>query len=150
MKAMKSMKKDEMSELYASYLKSSMNKTKDEMFKEMSDGMRKMNAMKMKEMMSKMSKKSEEKAQDVSIGWFISESCLALGMIGTVTGFLLMLSGAFAEIDLANTSTIQNSLTKMALGMSTALYTTLIGLICSLALKIQLVNVENENRIHGQ
>ena len=95
-------------------------------------------------------KKSEEKAQDVSIGWFISESCLALGMIGTVTGFLLMLSGAFAEIDLANTSTIQNSLTKMALGMSTALYTTLIGLICSLALKIQLVNVENENRIHGQ
>ena len=64
MKAMKSMKKDEMSELYASYLKSSMNKTKDEMFKEMSDGMRKMNAMKMKEMMSKMSKKSEEKEQE--------------------------------------------------------------------------------------
>ena len=61
MKAMKSMKKDEMSELYASYLKSSMNKTKDEMFKEMSDGMKKLNAMKMKEMMSKMSKKSEEK-----------------------------------------------------------------------------------------
>lgn len=91
-------------------------------------------------------KKSEEKAQDVSIGWFISESCLALGMIGTVTGFLLMLSGAFVDIDLANTSTIQSSLTKMALGMSTALYTTLIGLICSLALKIQLVNVENENR----
>tara|TARA_B100000902_G_scaffold124912_2_gene124710 strand:+ start:143 stop:1516 length:1374 start_codon:yes stop_codon:yes gene_type:complete len=60
MKAMKSMKKDEMSELYASYMKASMNKTKDEMFKEMSDGMKKLNAMKMKEMMGKMSKKSEE------------------------------------------------------------------------------------------
>ena len=60
MKAMKSMKKDEMSELYASYMKASMNKTKDEMFREMSDGMKKMNAMKMKEMMGKMSKKSEE------------------------------------------------------------------------------------------
>ena len=60
MKAMKSMKKDEMSELYASYMKASLNKTKDEMFKEMSDGMKKLNAMKMQEMMNKMSKKSEE------------------------------------------------------------------------------------------
>ena len=95
-------------------------------------------------------KKSEDKPQDVSLGWFTAESCLALGMIGTVTGFLLMLSGAFADIDLANTATIQSSLTKMALGMSTALYTTLVGLICSLALKVQLMNVENENRRHGQ
>ena len=88
------------------------------------------------------------KLQDrtVEIGWFIAEACLALGMIGTVTGFLLMLNGAFTEIDLSNTVTIQSSLTKMALGMSTALYTTLTGLICSLALKIQLVNVENEYR----
>ena len=88
------------------------------------------------------------KLQDrtVEIGWFIAEACLALGMIGTVTGFLLMLNGAFAEIDLSNPTTIQSSLTKMALGMSTALYTTLTGLICSLALKIQLVNVENEYR----
>ena len=82
----------------------------------------------------------------VEIGWFITEACLALGMIGTVTGFLLMLNGAFIEIDLSNPTTIQNSLIKMALGMSTALYTTLTGLICSLALKIQLVNVENEYR----
>jgi len=95
-------------------------------------------------------KKSEDKPQDVSLGWFTAEACLALGMIGTVTGFLLMLSGAFADIDLANTATIQTSLTKMALGMSTALYTTLVGLICSLALKVQLMNVENENRRHGQ
>ena len=95
-------------------------------------------------------KLSEEYVQDVGVGWFVYESCLALGMIGTVTGFLLMLSGAFADIDLSNTSTIQSSLTKMALGMSTALYTTLIGLISSLILKIQLVNVENENRSYGQ
>ncbi len=95
-------------------------------------------------------KLTENTKQDVSVGWFTAEACLALGMIGTVTGFLLMLSGAFADIDLSNTSTIQNSLTKMALGMSTALYTTLVGLICSLTLKIQLVNVENENKQDGQ
>ena len=88
------------------------------------------------------------KLQDrtVELGWFIAEACLALGMIGTVTGFLLMLNGAFTQIDLSNPTTIQNSLVNMALEMSTALYTTLTGLICSLALKIQLVNVENEYR----
>ena len=88
------------------------------------------------------------KLQDrtVELGWFIAEACLALGMIGTVTGFLLMLNGAFTQIDLSNPTTIQNSLVNMALGMSTASYTTLTGLICSLALKIQLVNVENEYR----
>ncbi len=88
------------------------------------------------------------KLQDrtAELGWFIAEACLALGMIGTVTGFLLMLNGAFADIDLSNPTTIQTSLTKMALGMSTALYTTLTGLICSLVLKIQLVNLENEYR----
>ena len=88
------------------------------------------------------------KLQDrtVELGWFIAEACLALGMIGTVTGFLLMLNGAFTQIDLSNPTTIQNSLVNMELGMSTALYTTLTGLICSLALKIQLVNVENEYR----
>tara|TARA_B100000809_G_scaffold222751_1_gene231933 strand:+ start:896 stop:1318 length:423 start_codon:yes stop_codon:yes gene_type:complete len=94
--------------------------------------------------------KSDYQYQNIDVGWFISEACLALGMIGTVTGFLLMLSGAFADIDLANSATIQTALSKMALGMSTALYTTLVGLICSLTLKIQLVNVENENQRDGQ
>jgi len=94
--------------------------------------------------------KSEYQFQNIDVGWFVAETCLALGMIGTVTGFLLMLSGAFADIDLANTATIQTALSKMALGMSTALYTTLVGLICSLTLKVQLVNVENENQSNGQ
>ena len=93
-------------------------------------------------------KQLDDARQNMDVGWFIAEACLALGMIGTVTGFLLMLSGAFADIDLANTSTIQKSLTQMALGMSTALYTTLVGLICSLTLKVQLMNVENENQRH--
>ena len=63
-------------------------------------------------------------------------------MIGTVTGFLLMLSTTFAGIDITDTKTIQNALVNMATGMSTALYTTLTGLIVSVILKIQLVNFE--------
>jgi hypothetical protein len=77
------------------------------------------------------------------IGWYLAETALALGMLGTLAGFLLMLGSAFANIDLANTATLQAALTNMALGMSTALYTTLVGLIVSIFLKSQLVNLEH-------
>ena len=79
---------------------------------------------------------------DTDVGWFISETCLTIGMIGTVTGFLLMLSTTFAGIDITDTKTIQDALVNMATGMSTALYTTLTGLIVSVIIKIQLVNFE--------
>ena len=80
--------------------------------------------------------------QNTSVGWFIAESCLALGMVGTVTGFLLMLGTAFSNIDVSDSASLQKALEYMAVGMSTALYTTLVGLICSLIIKIQLVNLE--------
>ena len=78
----------------------------------------------------------------IDVGWFIAESCLALGMVGTVTGFLYMLGTAFENIDITNTTTLQDALASMAKGMSTALYTTLTGLIASLIIKVQLVNYE--------
>ena len=84
----------------------------------------------------------DEYDQDTSVGWFIAESCLALGMVGTVTGFLLMLGTAFSNIDVSNSASLQKALEFMAVGMSTALYTTLVGLICSLIIKVQLVNLE--------
>ena len=84
----------------------------------------------------------------IDVGWFVAESCLALGMVGTVTGFLYMLGTAFENIDVTNATTLQDALASMARGMSTALYTTLTGLIASLIIKIQLVNYEvNENLV---
>ena len=80
--------------------------------------------------------------QKSEVGWFISESCLALGMVGTVTGFLIMLGTAFANVDVTNAVTLQQALSDMATGMSTALWTTLVGLVCSLIIKVQLVNLE--------
>ena len=71
------------------------------------------------------------------IGWFVSDFVLTIGMIGTVSGFLLMLTGAFAGVDLNDEVAMQNVLEKMSKGMSTALYTTLFGLICGGLLKIQ-------------
>ena len=84
----------------------------------------------------------EDYDQKSDVGWFISESCLALGMVGTVTGFLIMLGTAFANVDVTNSLTLQQALSDMAVGMSTALWTTLVGLVCSLIIKVQLVNLE--------
>ena len=86
--------------------------------------------------------KYDDYDQDTKVGWFVAESCLALGMVGTVTGFLLMLGTAFSNIDVSNSASLQKALEFMAVGMSTALYTTLVGLICSLIIKVQLVNLE--------
>ena len=87
---------------------------------------------------------ADEAIKEFSSGWFIAESCLVLGLIGTVTGFILMLVTAFTELDVSNITSVQGALVKMSLGMSTALYTTLVGLISSLAIKIQLVTIERQ------
>lgn len=79
----------------------------------------------------------------LNVSWFISETLLTLGMIGTVAGFIVMLGDSFANINTANPETMKEALKSMALGMSTALYTTLVGLILSQALKIQLINLES-------
>ena len=54
-----------------------------------------------------------------------------------------MLGGSFESLNVNDTGSVKNALTDMALGMSTELYTTLVGMICSQVLKVQLVNVES-------
>ena len=46
------------------------------------------------------------------------------------------------NVDVSNAMTLQQALSDMATGMSTALWTTLVGLVCSLIIKVQLVNLE--------
>lgn len=77
--------------------------------------------------------------------WFISESCLSVGMIGTLIGFIIMLGSSFANVDPGNIDSMKSLITSMAAGMSTALVTTLVGLVASLALKIQIVILEHNS-----
>ena len=74
--------------------------------------------------------------------WFGSELLMALGMIGTLVGFTLMLGPALAGLDIANMVAAKASIFKMAAGMSTAVLTTLVGLVTSQLLKLQLINIE--------
>ena len=80
--------------------------------------------------------------------WFLSETMVTIGMIGTIIGFLLMLSGAFAELDVHDINSVKEVLTMMAIGMSTAFITTLVGLVGSLFTKAQLINLDHEITVH--
>ena len=80
--------------------------------------------------------------KDFDSHWFIAESCMTVGMIGTVIGFMLMLGSSFVNIDPSDIESMKQVIVDMAAGMSTALLTTLTGLIASLFLKIQITVLE--------
>tara|TARA_B100000586_G_C20081501_1_gene415623 strand:- start:398 stop:667 length:270 start_codon:yes stop_codon:yes gene_type:complete len=77
--------------------------------------------------------------------WFIAESCMAIGMMGTVLGFILMLgSSNLGSIDPSDVEGMKAVIGHLASGMSTALLTTLTGLIVSVSLRTQLMIEEGE------
>ena len=77
--------------------------------------------------------------------WFIAETCMAIGMMGTVLGFILMLGGSnLASIDPTDVEGMKNVIGQLARGMATALLTTLTGLIVSVSLRTQLMIGEGE------
>ncbi len=83
-------------------------------------------------------------------GWFFSDIVLSLGMIGTVAGFMMMLTG-FATLDFSDIEAAQGMVARLGAGMATALSTTLIGLIASVLLKLQFFMLERtlEREEHG-
>jgi hypothetical protein len=74
---------------------------------------------------------------------FTAETMTRIGMIGTVIGFLIMLGSAFQTLDVSNIKEVQESIQNMAVGMSTALVTTLVGLVCSTLTQVQLIIYNN-------
>ena len=71
-----------------------------------------------------------------SVGWFVADALLKLGLLGTVIGFILMLS-PIATIDSFDVETMKGALSTMSGGMAVALFTTLAGLIGGTLLKLQ-------------
>ena len=71
-----------------------------------------------------------------SNGWFFSDILIRLGLIGTVIGFVLMLSTVY-ELKDNDIQALQSLLGTMGSGMQVALYTTLTGLGGALLVSIQ-------------
>lgn len=74
---------------------------------------------------------SEKLKGPQEIGWFATDIMLKLGLLGTIIGFIMMLSSV-ANVTDFDVSTMQNILQLMSSGMGTALYTTMTGLVCSM------------------
>ena len=79
---------------------------------------------------------------DYEMEWFAGDAVISIGMIGTVVGFIYMLYSIFMEINFGESSELVQSLKEMSNGMSTALLTTLVGLISSILIKFQLILVK--------
>jgi hypothetical protein len=79
----------------------------------------------------------------VDVEWFVSDVVLTLGMLGTIIGFMIMLQGTFSSIEFNDVHSIRLALSSMSQGLFTALNTTLLGLVSSIILKVQLILYEN-------
>lgn len=77
--------------------------------------------------------------------WFWSDNVLTLGMIGTMLGFLIVLTEAFVGVDPTNTEKMKETIRVVSQGMGIAMITTLTGLISSTILKNQLTLLEWDN-----
>ena len=68
-------------------------------------------------------------------GWFYIDLLLKVGFLGTLVGFILMLSSV-AETGALDAGSMQKVLAQMSVGMSTALYTTLASLVAGILLSV--------------
>ena len=84
--------------------------------------------------------------KSMHLEWFVSDVVLSLGMIGTIVGFMVMLYGTFGEIKVDDMESVRSVLSAMSSGLYTALSTTLMGLIASVALKVQISVVDPEDK----
>jgi len=79
---------------------------------------------------------SEQARGQHEMGWFVTGLLLKLGLLGTVIGFVMMLSSV-SGMESLDFSDVQQVLSNMTVGMGVALSTTLIGLMSSMLLGFQ-------------
>ena len=79
--------------------------------------------------------KHEVEEEDLDPGYEAAEYCMAIGMLGTVTGFIIM-TYSMAGVDFGNVENIKELFGVATKGMSTALFTTAIGIVTSFGLRL--------------
>lgn len=70
--------------------------------------------------------------------WFLSEQMLALGMLGTVVGFIYLLSSGITSASVTDPTSLASLLANMSVGLGIALYTNAVGILASLISKTLL------------
>lgn len=69
-------------------------------------------------------------------GLFAGDTLMKLGLLGTIIGFIMMLA-PIAGLDPENRAAVRSSMSLMSDGMAVAMYTTLVGLVGSILIRIQ-------------
>lgn len=67
--------------------------------------------------------------------WFLSEQMLALGMLGTVVGFIYLLTTSISSASVTDPSSLATLIASMSVGLGIALYTNAVGILASLITK---------------
>jgi len=75
--------------------------------------------------------------------WFAADSMMAIGMMGTLVGFMLIFSENMSHIDTTNVDTVKTVVVQLTKGFSTSIVTTLVGIGLATLTKLQLVNLEH-------
>lgn len=83
--------------------------------------------------------------KQLQMHWFLSDAVLSIGMIGTLVGFLIVLTTTFTHMDNVSHEAMKKVIADLASGMGIALITSLTGLICSIFLKLQLVLLDSSD-----
>jgi len=99
-----------------------------------------LNAMKPLNTQAGITRRVETAMKQEEHGWFACSKFEQIGYVGTLIGFIIMLAG-FANIDPSQLKSLQSLIVSLGAGMATALYTTLVGLVCSHLLSYQYHNL---------
>jgi len=75
----------------------------------------------------------------VPIVTYSMDTCTSIGLLGTVIGLILMIVGGFSSLDVNDHESIKTALLSISSGIGTSLVTTLVGLVCAILSKFQLV-----------
>lgn len=86
--------------------------------------------------------KLKELKSSVEHGFLAESLCERLGLLGTIFGFVIMLSGGFGDLS-SGGDAAQEALAQLTSGMATAFITTLVGYVCGIILKVQYHFIES-------
>jgi len=77
-----------------------------------------------------------------AFGWFAAGAMIKLGLLGTVIGFIMMLT-SISGLDSLEIEQVQNLMQRMTQGMMVALNTTILGLVGSMILGLQYLFLDH-------
>jgi len=77
-----------------------------------------------------------------AFGWFAAGAMIKLGLLGTVIGFIMMLT-SISGLDSLDIEQVQRLMQQMTQGMMVALNTTLLGLVGSMILGVQYLFLDH-------